>query len=150
MQPLLIIANTPSANTLQLRQAVATGARRTELPIIELSPFEATAEQVLNASAIILGTTANFGYMSGALKDFFERIYYPCLEQTQGLPVVLYVRAGTDGTGAVHSVERIMAGLRWKLVQEPIVLQGEFQPDFLQTCEDLGEAMAAGVLLGIF
>lgn len=150
MQPLLIIANTPSANTLQLRQAVVTGAKRTELAFIELSPFEATAEHVFNASAIILGTTANFGYMSGALKDFFERIYYPCLEHTQGLPVVLYVRAGTDGTGAVHSVERILAGLRWRLVQEPIVLQGEFKPEFLQTCEDLGEAVAEGVLLGVF
>lgn len=150
MQSLLIIANTPSANTLQLRQAVVKGAQRTELAMTELSPFEAQAEDVLKASAIILGTTANFGYMSGALKDFFERIYYPCLEQTQGLPVVLYVRAGMDGTGAVQSVERILAGLRWRLVQEPLVLQGEFKPEFLQTCEELGEAVAEGVLLGIF
>lgn len=150
MQSLLIIANTPSANTLQLRQAVVKGAQRTELAMTELSPFEAQAEHVLKASAIILGTTANFGYMSGALKDFFERIYYPCLEQTQGLPVVLYVRAGMDGTGAVQSVERILAGLRWRLVQEPIILQGEFRPEFLQTCEELGEAVAEGVLLGIF
>lgn len=150
MQSLLIIANTPSANTLQLRQAVVKGAQRTELVITELSPFEAQAEDVLKASAIILGTTANFGYMSGALKDFFERIYYPCLERTQGLPMVLYVRAGTDGTGAVQSVERILAGLRWRLVQEPIILQGEFRPEFLQTCEELGEAVAEGVLLGIF
>jgi NAD(P)H-dependent FMN reductase len=150
MQSLLIIANTPSANTLQLRQAVVKGAQRTELAITELSPFEAQAEHVLKASAIILGTTANFGYMSGALKDFFERIYYPCLEQTQGLPVVLYVRAGMDGTGAVQSVERILAGLRWRLVQEPLVLQGEFKLEFLQTCEELGGTVAEGVLLGIF
>lgn len=150
MYPLLIIANTPSENTLALRQAVATGAKRTELPVIELSPFDANAEHVLNASAIILGTTENFGYMSGALKDFFERIYYPCLEHTQGLPVALYVRAGNDGTGTLNSVERIMLGLRWKLAQEPIVLKGAFKPEFLQTCEELGEAMAEGILLGIF
>ncbi|WP_020393760.1 flavodoxin family protein [Thiolinea disciformis] len=150
MRPLLLIANTPSDNTLALRQAVAAGAKRTDLPVLELSPFEANAEHVLNASAIILGTTENFGYMSGALKDFFERIYYPCLEQTQALPVALYVRAGTDGTGTVNSVERIMIGLRWKLVQEPIVLKGAFRSEFLQTCEELGEAMAEGVLLGIF
>lgn len=150
MRPLLIIANTPSPNTLQLRQAVNKGAQQTSLPVIELSPFEAKSEHVLNASGIILGTTENFGYMSGALKDFFERIYYPCLEQTQGLPVALYVRAGLDGTGATTSVQRILTGLRWNLVQEPLLFKGEFQSEFLSSCEELGQALAEGILLGIF
>lgn len=150
MRPLLVIANTPSANTQALRQAVVTGAKRTSLPVIELSPFDAQPERVLNAGAIILGTTENFGYMSGAVKDFFERIYYPCLEHTQGLSVALYIRAGNDGIGAKTSVERIITGLRWKLVQEPLLLKGDFNSDFLNHCEELGEAMAEGVLMGIF
>ena len=150
MNPLLVIANTPSSNTLQLRQAVASGVKRTPLPMIELSPFAATSEHVLNASGIILGTTENFGYMSGALKDFFERIYYPCLEHTQGLPVALYVRAGLDGMGAINSVQRILTGLRWNVVQEPLLLKGDFKAEFSTACEELGEALAEGLLLGIF
>ncbi|MEZ5450137.1 MAG: hypothetical protein R3E89_14595 [Thiolinea sp.] len=87
------------------------------------TPFEADADDVLAANGIILGTTENFGYMSGALKDFFERIYYPCLEQTQGLSVALYVKAGLDGTGAC-SVERILTGLHGIWCRNPCQFSG--------------------------
>ena len=150
MRSLVIIANTPTANTYALREAVAHGARQSTLPIQVLNPFEASTFHIQNARAVILGTTENFGYMSGSLKDFFERIYYPCLEQTQGLPVALYVRAGNDGTGTVQSVTRILAGLRWKLVQEPLVFKGAWQDTFLSDAEELGEAVALGVEMGVF
>lgn len=150
MKPLLIIANTPSANTLQLRTAVADGAASSEIEPIVLSPFEAQAEHILQAGALILGTTENFGYMSGAVKDFFERIYYPCLEHTQGLPIALYVKAGNDGTGALTSMERIILGLRWRQVQAPLVMKGELKPEFLAACTELGAGMAEGLKLGIF
>lgn len=150
MKPLLIIANTPSANTLQLRTAVADGAASAETEPIVLSPFEARAEHILQAGALILGTTENFGYMSGAVKDFFERIYYPCLEHTQGLPIALYVKAGNDGTGALTSMERIILGLRWRQVQAPLVMKGELKPEFLAACTELGAGMAEGLKLGIF
>lgn len=146
----MIIANTPSPNTQALRDAVADGARSADISPITLSPFDATTDDVLKAQAIILGTTENFGYMSGALKDFFERIYYPCLEEKQGLSMALYVKAGNDGQGAKNSVERITKGLRWKYVQPPIVLSGDYKPEFANDCYELGAGMAAGMKMGIF
>lgn len=150
MKPLVIIANIPSPNTLKLRSAVAEGAASAEIEMLVLNPFEAQPEHILQAGALILGTTENFGYMSGAVKDFFERIYYPCLEQTQGLPIALYVKAGNDGTGALTSMQRIILGLRWKQVQEPLIMKGDFKPEFLEACTELGAGMAEGLKLGIF
>lgn len=150
MSHLLIVANTPSPNTQTLRDAVADGASASGLTPLVLSPFDAEAGHVLQAQAIILGTTENFGYMSGALKDFFERIYYPCLEEKQGLSIALYIKAGNDGQGAKTSVERITTGLRWNHVQPPLVLSGDYQPAFKESCYELGAGMAEGVKLGIF
>lgn len=150
MKPLVIIANTPSPNTLKLRSAVVEGALSAELEPLVLNPFEANAQHILQAGALILGTTENFGYMSGAVKDFFERIYYPCLEHTPGLPIALYVKAGNDGRGALTSMERIILGLRWRQVQAPLLLQGEVKPEFFEACTELGAGMAEGLKLGIF
>ncbi|MHC4494146.1 MAG: flavodoxin family protein, partial [Planctomycetota bacterium] len=107
MKRLLIVAHAPSPNTQRLREAVLAGARDPQIAGVEvaaLGPFEAGPEEVLAAQALVLGTTENLGYMSGALKDFFDRIYYPCLERTQGLPYALYIRAGHDGTGTRRGV----------------------------------------------
>ncbi|WP_426416747.1 flavodoxin family protein [Aestuariirhabdus sp. LZHN29] len=148
---LLIVAHTPSPNTLSLAQAVRIGAE-SEAPSVRVTlipPLQATCEDVLAADAIILGTTENLGYMSGALKDFFDRIYYPCLELKQGLPYALYIRAGHDGTGTRRAVETITTGLRWRAVQEPLVCRGEFDPQFLEQCRELGMAMAVGLDTGI-
>ncbi len=150
---LLIVAHAPSANTQRLLDAVVAGARSDETPNVEvvaLRPFDAGPENVLAADAIILGTTENLGYMSGALKDFFDRTYYPVLEKTQGLPYCLYVRAGHDGTGTRRGVESITTGLRWRAVQEPLICRGAWQDDFVDQCRELGAAMAAGLDAGIF
>ena len=92
---LLIVANTPSENTRILRDAVVRGAQSPDIEDVEVravNPLEAGPEDVLTAQGIILGTTENLGYMSGALKDFFDRIYYPCLERTQGRNVSTIMR----------------------------------------------------------
>ena len=150
---LLIVAHVPSPNTLRLREAAVRGARSPDIEGVEVmaaSPFDVGPEDVLAANAVLLGTTENLGYMSGALKDFFDRIYYPCLEQTQGLAYALYIRAGHDGTGTRRGVETIVTGLRWRAVQDPLILRGEFQEDFVGQCEELGMLMAAGLEAGIF
>ena len=150
---LLIVAHAPSANTRRLFDAVIEGARSDETQSVEvvgLSPFDAGPDDVLAAGAIIVGTTENLGYMSGALKDFFDRSYYPCLEKTQGLAYCLFVRAGHDGTGTRRGVETIVTGLRWRAVQEPLICQGEWREAWVDQCRELGAAMAAGLDMGIF
>jgi multimeric flavodoxin WrbA len=150
---LLVVAHAPSPNTRRMLDAVLEGARHEDIEAVEtrhLPPLEAGPEDVLKADAIILGTTENLGYMSGALKDFFDRSYYPCLEETQGLPYALYVRAGRDGTGTLRAVDSITTGLRWRAVQEPLLCRGEFDEAFIGQCQELGLYMAAGLDAGIF
>ena len=150
---LLIVVHAPSPNTVRLRDAVRAGACAPEIEGVEVvakTPFETEPADVMAAGALILGTTENLGYMSGALKDFFDRCYYPCLEQTQGLPYALYIRAGQDGTGTRRAVETITTGLRWRAVQEPLILRGEWQDSFATQCEELGMALAAGLESGVF
>ena len=150
---LLIVAHAPSPNTRRLMDAVVEGAGSPDIgnvAVTALSPFDTTPDHVLAAEAIVLGTTENLGYMSGALKDFFDRIYYPCLERTQGLPYVLYVRAGHDGTGTRRAVQTIVTGLRWRAVQEPVICRGNWDEAFVDQCREVGMLMAAGLEAGVF
>ncbi len=149
---LLIVAHVPSDNTRRLRDAVVHGASSPEIAGVELrvlSPFEAGPDDVLWADAIILGTTENLGYMSGALKDFFDRIYYPCLELTQGKPYAAYIRAGHDGTGTKRGIETIVTGLRWRAARDPLICRGAWQETFPSACEELGMLMAASLEAGV-
>lgn len=153
MPRLLIISHQPSENTVTLTKALERGARRPEFGDIEVvvhTPLEADSADVLAADAIVLGTTENFGYMAGLMKDFLERIYYPCLEKTQAKPWALLVRAGMDGTGTRTSIEKIVSGLKWRQVQEPLLLVGEYRADFVEQCEQLGATMSAGLDAGLF
>ena len=153
VKTLLIIAHAPSENTKRLLDAVVEGARAdadSSVRVISLGAFDATPTDVIAADAIILGTPENLGYMSGALKDFFDRCYYPCLERTQGRPYAAFVRAGNDGEGTRRGIERIVTGLRWRAVQDPLILRGEWREEFVDECRDLGTAMAIGLDAGIF
>lgn len=116
------------------------GVETVATPALTAGPGE-----VLEADAYLLGTPANLGYMSGALKHFFDLVYYPCLEHTRGRPYGLYVHGDNDTTGAVAAVERIVTGLDWRLGQAPLSVTGEVGSDDLEACWELGAALAAGI-----
>jgi multimeric flavodoxin WrbA len=150
---LLIVAHAPSPNTLRLREAALEGARHPDIAGVETvmrPPLDAGPDDVLAAQAVLLGTTENLGYMSGALKDFFDRSYYPCLERTEGLPYAVYIRAGSDGTGTRRAIESIATGLRWRAVNEPLICRGAWQEAFVDQCRELGTLIAAGLEAGVF
>ena len=153
---LLIIAHCPSPNTQAMAEAIIRGATLIAADSIQpeslkcelKSPFDCHAKDVLEASALILFTTENFGYMNGALKDFFERVFYPCLDdgvRNEGKPYSLIVKAGLDGTGATNSVHKIITGLRWKEINPTLLCKGEFTHNFLGQCQEVGQLMAASL-----
>ena len=136
-----------------MAEAVIRGAECTDVDGVEVrvkSALEATSDDLLWADAFILGTPENFGYMSGAMKYFLDRVYYDCEDKMAGKPFALFVRAGNDGSGAISSVRRILTGLAVKEVQEPVLIVGEFDESRLAECEELGLTLAAGLEAGIF
>ena len=150
MKTLLIVFHTGGVKTAQMAEAVERGARAEEgVRVVVKRCAEAGPEDVLGADGLILGTPENFGYMSGMMKDFLERIFYACEGKVNGRPWALFVGAGQDGTGAVNSVERIVTGLRLKKACDPVVVVKELRPEQLAALEEMGAAMAAGLAAGI-
>jgi multimeric flavodoxin WrbA len=151
MKTLLIVFHTGGVKTAQMAEAVARGAKGEEnVRVVVKRCAEAGAEDVLAADGLILGTPENFGYMSGMMKDFLERVFYPCEGKVNGRPWALFVGAGQDGSGAVTSVERIVLGLRLNKVHEPVIGLKDLTPEILGNCEGLGAAFAAGLAMGVF
>lgn len=88
----------------------------------------------------------NLGYMSGALKHFFDQVYYPCLDETSGRPFGYYVHGGSDVTGAVRGIETITTGLGWRRTADAVTVTGEPGKDDTEACWELGAAVAAGLM----
>ena len=149
---LLIVAHAPSPNTKKLAKAAYDGANHPDIDInvILKSPQDTQPEDVLAADALLLGTTENLAYMAGLTKDFFDRCYYPVLEEKQGMPFAVYIRAGHDGTGTKLAIQTITTGLRWSWSQEALILQGDWQDSFAAQVEALAMTLAAGVEAGIY
>lgn len=151
MKKLRIIYHSQSAHTESMAQAVFSGAQQEEeVETCLLRAFDAGLEDLLAADALIFGTPENFGYMSGALKDFFDRTFYPAQPHTLNLPYALFVSAGNDGSGAISSVERIVKGYPLRKVAEPVLSVGELGEHSLERCAELGLSLAAGTAMGIF
>ena len=149
---LLVVYQSRSGSTRRLTEAAveaALSAVDTMDVVVRHAP-DAGPDDVLAATGLLLATPANFGYMSGLLKDFFERIYHPCLERTPGRPYGLVVKGDTDADGAVDSVTRIVSGLRWRRVLPPVVVVGELTGDDLERAAELGATLAAGLEAGVF
>lgn len=157
MKTLLIVFHTGGVKTATMAEAVERGARKAlteaeaeaEVQVIVKRCAQAGPDDVLAADALLLGTPENFGYMSGMMKDFLERVFYPCEGKVNGRPYALFVGAGQDGSGAVASVERIVTGLRLRKAAEPVIGLKDLTPEVLARCEELGATFAAGLAVGV-
>jgi multimeric flavodoxin WrbA len=148
---LLIVYHSQSGHTEQLAAAVEEGARRVEsADVRRMKAREVTADDLRDCRALVLCSPEYFGYMAGALKDLFDRTYEAVRDQMIARPYAIVVSAGNDGTGALLSIERIIAGFRMRKVQEPILWKGEISESSLELCRVLGQTLAAGIELGIY
>ncbi|ODU43758.1 NAD(P)H-dependent oxidoreductase [uncultured Aquimonas sp.] len=153
MKPLLILhAGDAHGTTTLLVDAFSEGARSAEpaLPQRRVPALTASADVLLDAGAVLFATPEKFGYMAGALKHYFDRSFYQLEGRVAGLGYVLLVSAGNDGRGAVDSVQRILRGLALKPLAEPLRVTGPPTPADLDAARELGAAIAAGLVLGIF
>lgn len=156
MPTLLIVHHSPTPLLQEILAAVLEGARASELAdmasadnpleVRVVKALEATSEDVLAADAILLGTTANFGYISGALKHFFDTTFFDCLDHTKGLPFSYWIRGGKDTTGAENAMKSITTGYDWKLAAEPVVFVGSLDDGLREQLTNLGGTMAAQLL----
>jgi hypothetical protein len=146
MAKLLIVHHTASPALQAMFEAVTAGAGADEIEGVELvtaPALTAGAADVLAADGYLLGTPANIGYMSGALKHFFDGIYYPCLNETARRPYSLYVHGASDAGGAVRAVESIASGLSWRRARPPVCVLGPPSAADLEACWELGATTAA-------
>ena len=142
MPRLLVVHHSPSPATRAMHEAALDGLAQEGLeevevvvrPALTCSPVEA-----LEADGYLLGTPANMGYMSGALKHFFDQLYYVGLDVTRGRPYALWVHGDNDATGAMRSVDKVADALQWRRVAEPVCVLGK--PDAAQRSA-LGELAA--------
>jgi NAD(P)H-dependent FMN reductase len=148
MPTLLIVHHTPSPALQAMFEAATDGARTDEIEGVDVvvrPALTASEVDVLAADGYVLGTPANIGYMSGALKHFFDSIYYPCLEATKRRPYGLYVHGASDTGGAVRAVESITTGLGWRQVRPAVTVIGVPAKADLEACWELGALLAAEV-----
>ena len=160
MKHLLIVYHSKTGHTQQLISAALAGATDPQVSVqVRLRRAAAAhAQDLLWADGLLLGTPENFGYMSGALKDFFDRTYYEVQGQLQPLPYALIVAAGNDGSGAVREIQRIARGYPLIEAAPPVISQlgveagltGNPSPEAQQRCQELGMTLAAGLEMGIF
>ncbi|MEV4339730.1 flavodoxin family protein [Streptomyces sp. NPDC049590] len=151
MPTLLIVHHTPSPNCRALFEAAVSGATTPEIEgvrVVSRAALSATASDVLEADGYLLGTPANLGYMSGALKHFFDQVYYPCLDDTRGRPFGYYVHGGNDVTGAVRAIESVTTGLGWRRAAGPVSVTGAPGKADTEACWELGATVAAGLMSG--
>jgi multimeric flavodoxin WrbA len=147
MARLLIVHHTPSPAVRALLEAAAAGAVLPDGPTVVAEPaLSATASDLLAADTLLLITPANIGYMSGALKHFFDSIYYPCLDATRRLPWGLIVHGNDDTSGAVRSVDKIARALAWQQAAAVLDVVGAPAKADLQDARELGAVLAVVAL----
>jgi NAD(P)H-dependent FMN reductase len=149
MPTLLIVHHTPSPALQEMLEAARAGTTDESIENVEVvtrPALAASVSDVLAADGYLLGTPANIGYMSGALKHFFDQIYYPVLDATRRRPYGLYVHGNLDTAGAVRGVRAITTGLAWQQVAEPVVVTGPVGRPEREACYELGGTLAATLM----
>ena len=151
MSRILIIYHSQTGHTEKMAQAVAEGAAAIEhAEVILKKACDATLDDLLAADGVAFGTPENFGYMSGILKDFFDRTYMGAQDKVFRKPYVVFISAGNDGTGALRAIERIALGYKLKNVFLPVIACGEITTEILEKCRELGGTIAGGCAVGIY
>ena len=163
VQKLLIVYHSLTGGTLQMARAAAAGGAREPDVRVQLEPAVATGpDLLLESSGYLFACPENLAAMSGLMKDFFDRTYYPVLERIEGRPYATLICAGSDGSNAARQIERIATGWRLKAIADPVIVCTHAQtPEAilkpkqissadLARCEELGATLAAGLALGIY
>ncbi|OGP49604.1 MAG: flavodoxin [Deltaproteobacteria bacterium RBG_13_43_22] len=153
MVKILIVYHSQSGNTRRMAEAVAKGAGEIEgVTVILKRAFEVMEEDLIDCDGLVIGSPEYFGYMSGAVKDLFDRTY----EKVRGhkkifrKPYAVFISAGNDGLGALMHIEKIGLGYQFKKAHQPLIAKGPVTDDILAQCEDLGRTIAAGCEAGIY
>lgn len=151
MIKILVVYHSQTGSTQRMAEAVAKGVSEVEGVCVDLKrASDATIEDLLECDGIALGTPEYFGYMSGALKDFFDRTYEEAHGHVFRKPYVIFISAGNDGRGALASIERICLGYQFKKVYAPVIARGDICREDIERCIELGKVLAAGLDLGIY
>jgi multimeric flavodoxin WrbA len=151
MKRLLIVWHSQTGHTKTLADSVMRGATRcTDVKVICRHAPDCGVDELLAADGLLIGTPENFGTMSGLIKDFFDRTYYPVEGKMLGRPYAVFVSAGNDGSGAHREIDRIALGYGWKKVHDGHIAKIEVSAADIAACEELGELMATALALGVF
>jgi multimeric flavodoxin WrbA len=146
MPVLLVVHHTPSPAMHALLEAARSGmAMVPGVDVVSRPALSASASDLLAADGVLLGTPANMGYMSGALKHFFDGVYYPCLEAKIGMPYGVYIHGQNNTTGAARSIEQVTTAMKWRAVAEPLSVIGEPTAADREAATELGGVLAATI-----
>jgi hypothetical protein len=151
MKSLLIVYHSQSGSSAGLARAAWQGAStESGLSVLVRRAWDAGLADLQQADGLLLVMAENSGAISGGMKDFLDRTFYPAIDRGLVLPYTLLVSAGNDGRGAVQQARRILSGYPFPAAAEPVILRGEVTGKHLQASEELGAAFAAGIAMGIF
>jgi multimeric flavodoxin WrbA len=146
---LLVVHHTPSPGTRELLEAVLAGANDPEIEGVEVvvrPALAATVPDMLAADGYLFGTTANLGYMSGALKHFFDTVYYPSLDHVSGRPYGVWVHGNNDTVGAATAVEKVATGLSLTKAADVLEVVGGIDAAVRERGYELGGTLAATLM----
>lgn len=151
MTKILIVYHSQTGHTKQMADAVCEGAKAIDdVEVVLKKAADATLDDLLACNGLAVGTPENFGYMSGMLKDFFDRTYGEAQDKVFRKPFVVFISAGNDGSGALRAIERIALGYKFKTVFAPVIAKGKITEEILEQCRELGGTLAGGCAMGIY